>query len=369
MLEKRNRPAVLAVLATVLLLSSSVAGIAVADQPSTTIEEEDDVDGEEVIDSFVQRIETLETVEFERTSESTFNGNTTTTTVQVAVDLQDFQKRIDIVESPLGSNTTTVINESKSVTYDPSHDSVSEYEVSGEQILLPQLELLANESTVDYEFNGTETIDGQSAYVLDATPAQQADDDVELSMTVYVDTETHFPVQIVSETVTGDSTYSSTVTFRNVSVNQEIPDSTFELDLPDDVSSPTEEFAPDITSYDSHSALASNTAVSVPDTELANDFKFDSATVISSEDHRSVFIGYDNGDQSISVTTRAETTGSVDRSDQERYEAVTIGETTGYVYSHDDFTAVSWTTGQSYTVSGDLSEEEAIEIAESIEDE
>jgi outer membrane lipoprotein-sorting protein len=366
MLGKRRRPAVLAVLATALLLTSSVAGIAAAHQSSTIDAQSDETDGDEVVDSFLERIETLETVEFERTTESTYDGETATNTDRVAVDLDDFQKRIDTVDSSFGSNTTTVVNESTSVIYDPAHDTVSEFTVSGEQILLPRLEQLANESVLSYEFGGTETVDGRSAYVLEAVPEREVPEDTELSMTVYVDTETHFPIRVASESVTDDAEYSSTVTYRNVTVNEGIPDTRFELDLPDDVSTPTRDSPPEISTYDSYTALDANASVALPDAELADGFTFDGGTVISSDDRYSVFTSYSDGEQSVSVTVSADSSSGIDRSDYDRFEAVEIGDTTGYVYDGDDYASVYWTDAQSYTVSGDISAEQAVDIAESI---
>lgn len=368
MLSKRSRPAVLAVALSALLLSSSVAGLAVAGSPSTVDAQQDEsVDGDEVIDDFVDRIETLETVQFTRTSETVYNGSVTNSTERVVADLDDFQSRTDVLNASVGSNSTTVMNESKVVTYNPEYESVSEYEVTNQR-LLPQIEAFANESLVDYEYVGTESVDGQSTYVLEATPQRVQDSEVKTELTVYVNTETNFPVKTVTQVVGSDVEWRAEITYENVVINEEIPDSEFELEIPDDVTEPEVDFSPEVTQYDAYDALDSEANLSIPRAELADGYSFEGATVIAGDDFYSVHLSYTDGEEEISVSTRA-TNGAIDRSQSDHYDAVEIGDTTGYLYSGEDFVTLHWQDDQSYSLYGEITEEEATGIAESIQDE
>jgi hypothetical protein len=81
MVQYKSRPALLAVLASVMLLTTGIAGVAFAGTPSTPVAQTDETttdepDGEEVIDSFTERLNTLDTVEFTRITETESNGET-----------------------------------------------------------------------------------------------------------------------------------------------------------------------------------------------------------------------------------------------------------------------------------------------------
>ncbi|PHQ42227.1 hypothetical protein Z052_10510 [Halorubrum sp. C191] len=106
-----------------------------------------------------------------------------------------------------------MVNESTAVTYNAEENHVSEYEVWA-KTLLPQIELLANESLLSYEYRGTGTVDGREKYVLNAAPTEQYRSDIEMSTTVYVDAETYFQARIDSEIRTEEYTHSSAIASR-----------------------------------------------------------------------------------------------------------------------------------------------------------
>ena len=362
-----SRPAVLAIFLAAALVTSGVAGIAFAETPSTTdVQTTESADGDEVIDSFVERLSTLETVEFTRTTESEFSNETSTRTIHVAADLENFRKRTETVNTTVGSNTTTVMNKSAVVTYNADENTVSEYEISGERTLLPTLDILGNESAISYEFVGTDTIDGEDTYVLEATPQLQRDTDVEMSLTVSVDAETYFPVRMESETVSEEYTYSSTVTHSNVTLDGEIPESTFDLDVPADASEPSAYVGPDITSSESYDNISNQATLSLPAAELAGEFSFERGTIVDGEDYYSVSLRYTDGEETISVSTRAEPFDGSIYGDSDRYESVEIGETTGYRYTSDEFTSLHWEDDQVYSLYGEIDNGTAMDIAESI---
>jgi outer membrane lipoprotein-sorting protein len=366
----KRRPAILAVLVAAMLVTSGTAGVAFAAPSAIDDGQQDEtVDGDDVIEEFRTQMEALDTVQFTRTAEVTYDNETTTTTTRTVADLDDSQKRVEIVNATSGSNTTTVWNGSNVTTYYPDDERVSEYEVTG-TTLLPRVQGLVNESLITYEYNGTETVNGQETYVLEAvrTAEAQPSDDAEASATLYIDTETYFPVQLQSQVSTEDFSHTSTVTYENVTLGEEIPDETFELDLPDDVDDEPETTMPDVTRHDSYDSLTSDTDLSVPNATLPDGFSFDGGAVVHSEDFHSVSLSYTDGEESISVTTRTDPITSFDHSDSDRYEAVGVGDTTGYVYTSDDFLALYVEADQPYTIYGEISQETATDIADSILD-
>lgn len=364
----KRRPAILAVLVAAMLVTSGTAGVAFAATPAMDDgQQEERIDGDGVVEEFRDRIESLDTVQFTRTAEVTYRNETTTTTTRIAADLDDTQKRVERLAGE--TNTTTVWNGDNVTTYYPDENRVSEYEVTG-TTLLPRVQGLANESLITYEYSGIETVNGQETYVLEATrdAGTQQSADTEASATLYVDRETYFPVQVESEVRSEDFTHTSTVTYENVTVGEKIPDETFELDLPDDVDDGQEITTPDVTRHDSYDSLASETDLTVPEADLAHGFSFDGGAVVHADDFHSVSLSYTDGEESISVTTRADPITSFDHSDSDRYEAVEVGDTTGYVYTSDDFLALYVEGDQPHSIYGEISQETATDIAAAILD-
>lgn len=370
MISHKSRQALFAAIAAAMLLTSGTAGVALAATASANgVQDDETPDGDEVLGEFRDRIESLETVQFTRTEEMTYNNETNTRTVQVHADLTDEQKRVETLTTTMGSNTTTVWNGSSVETYYADENRVSEYEVTG-TTLLPRIEGLANESMVSYEYLGTETIDGQETYVLDAVPelGTQGDEDTEAEMTVYIDTETYFPVQVESHVESDEYEHSSTVHYDEVSLNEEISDSTFDLDLPDDVEEDRGNSLPDISSHDTYDSLVSDTDLSVPAVNLTDGFSFESGFTIDDEDFHSVSLTYTDGEESVSIIIRSEPITGLDYGDSDRFDAVEVGDTTGYLYTSEDYVSLYVEGDQPYTIHGELDEETSIDIADAVLD-
>ncbi len=374
MVQYKSSPAFLAVLASVMLLTTGIAGVAFAGAPSTPVAQTDETvtdepDGEEVIDSFNDRLETLDTVEFTRITEAETSGETLKSTEHISADLDGFQKRTDIVNSTYRDNTTTVVNETTSLTYNEDENTVTKFDYRGD-ILLPTLEQLGNESAINYEYLGTDTVDGQDVYVLEGSPTRQVTTETNTSLTVHVGTETHFPVQMAIDVESSeqDYNYSSTITYENVALNEDIPASTFDIDVPDNATDPTENLGPDISTYDTHDALQSNAKLSVPSADLGEGYEFDQARVIDGDGYYTISSTYTDGTNQITVSSQDE--NPFDYSEIEDYEEVSMGEDTGWYTEYDQFSFLHWDSdGQSYSLYGQLSEEETLDIAASITDE
>lgn len=374
MSERSRSSALLALLVTVSMLSTGIAGAALADSPSTTDAQpannsETTTDGEAVVENFTQRIETLETVEFTRTMESEFDNETMSNTVRVVADLESEQKRTETIASSHGSNTTTVINATHMTTYNADENTVNTFEYgsnSRDYSMLPQLTQLANESAVEYEFLGTGTLDGEEVYRLDATPTQTpAETDV--SLTVAVDTETYFPKQVTTEFSGEQYSVNSTRTYSNVSINEDVPESAFELDVPADATEPSFS-GPDIESYDDYASLQSDAELSLPAAELPADYEFEGARIIDGDNYYSVSLTYTDGDQRVHVGVQKNS--SFDWSERDGVDEVSLGDETGYYDDDGDYAFLHADTGeQAYYLYGQLDEDQLIDIGTAVVDE
>jgi hypothetical protein len=106
----------------------------------------------------------------------------------------------------------------------------------------------------------------------------------------------------------------------------------------------------------------------VPDAEIGDGFSFDEGTTIDGESYYAVTLAYSDGNRTVTITTQAESPGSFDYNESEMYEAVDINGTTGYLYTSDEFSLLSVEADQRYTVYGEVSNETAVDVAESIID-
>lgn len=365
--ERPRRSLPVAILLAALVVTSGIVGASLA-QPSANGAEmgkaNEDANGSEIITAFQQQIETLDTVEFTRITETEYDGETTTTTERVSADLEASEKRVETVESEWRDDVTTVVNESHSVMYNADENTVTEHRYYPDQ-LLPTIESLDNESLVSYEYRGTDTVEGQDVHVLAANIAEQAEANVEFDLTVYVGTDTYFPVQVAIENQADSSSgYSQTVTFEDVTLNEEIPDSAFELAVPDDATDPSE-VGPDISRYDDHDRLQSSADLSVPDAELSESYAFDHGRIVDGDGYYTVSATYADETDQVTVSTQGES--SVNYDELEDYNEVSIGGSTGWYAEYDETRLLHWdANGQSYSIYGQISEAEILALATSI---
>lgn len=161
---------------------------------------------------------------------------------------------------------------------------------------------------------------------------------------------------------------TSTVTYEDVTPNEEMPDSTFELDLPDNVADLRNNDGPSISEYDTYDAVVSNTDLSVPPADLTERFSFDSASAFEDGDINSVSVVYTNGEENVTVVVHAEPIAAVDYSEPDRFESVGIGDTTEYVENTEDFVSLYVEGDQPYTIHGQIDEKTAVDIADAVID-
>jgi outer membrane lipoprotein-sorting protein len=149
-------------------------------------------------------------------------------------------------------------------------------------------------------YNGTETVDGRTVYVLHVQPDNESLVD-EYEQTLWVDAEYFFPLRRHTEWKTDGERRSRTVTYENVSFDPDLDDAVFEYAPP--AEAPVErKDQPRIDTYSSTTALRAETNVSVPEPTLPPTFTLEYATEMDSRGIRNVALRYANATARITVT-------------------------------------------------------------------
>lgn len=367
-------------ISTLLLLSSiGTGGAAVSQQPPAVDRPAHDVqftpsnaadandstspDGDEVIERFEERLASLETALM--TYETTMQSDDRTITTERRLWLDRENSRVRTETETNRTNRITVRNESTIVTYDVENNRVNRINRSGETTPQTLLEPLVNGSELTYE--GREQIDGESAYRLDVEPSNALDSD-SVNVTLWLDSETYFPTRITTVSGSGDAAFTSTIRIQNVTLNEPIPDDRFTIDIPEDADR-RDHSTPDRTTYDSLSALQEDTAGPTPAPDVPDAYTFEKGVVTTGTDHDSVSLRYAADDELLYVMQRS--TSGYDFGESDTFQEVDVGNDTGYYteYEFDDDTTsvIVLPCGDvTYSVSGHLSKNESISVAESL---
>ncbi|WP_136718505.1 DUF2092 domain-containing protein [Halorientalis salina] len=384
MVPDNLRAALIAVTFGALVVASGVTGAAAMTDQSPTAEQPEEQtestssdadeqtdspspDGEEVIETFEERVSSLDTLVMAYETNVTMNDNRTMTTLQeMWVDYENDRIRTETETDR--TETITVRNESKTVTYDVENNQVNRFDNTGDTGPKTMVDRMLNNSELSYD--GRERLDGEQTYRLEVTPTNTDGMDGSVDATVWLDTDTYFPTKMATNIDSGESEYEMTAQFRNVTLNESIPDDRFTVDIPDDAEEPDHSM-PNRSTYDSLSALQDNTNRSVPDPDVPDAYNFDRGDVIDGDDYHAITLRYTNGDgESLHVATRSAT--GFNYSDSEQFDAVDVGNQTGYYtdYEYNGNTTsilVLDCADNSYSLSGRLSKEEIIDIGESLD--
>lgn len=365
----------------VVLSGVGIGGVVAAQQPSEHVqspqptqlstvdpggENESSPSGDEVVERFEERIESLETLAMTYETNVTVDENTTLTTTQTI--WADYENdRIRTERETNQTHTITVRNETGTVTYDVENNQVNRFNTSGDMSQLTPVDGLVNDTEITYE--GRERLDGQETYRLSVTPNTSNELSGSLNVTVWLDTETYYPTTVTSELEGGDHDYEMTAQLRNVTLNEPIDDDRFTIDVPEDAEEP-DYSVPEVTNYDSLSALRDDTNRSVPSPDVPDTYSFEQGYVTNGDDYHSITLRYTNDDdETLHVVKRPATEYDFDESDQ--YERIGVGNATGY-YSEYEFDGNTTSVvvlpceDTTYSVSGDLSRHGTVDVAESL---
>jgi outer membrane lipoprotein-sorting protein len=335
------------------------------DGPDDETDDSTPPSGDEVVETFRERVGSLETVVMTVETNVTVDGNRTMTTEQRTwVDYENGRLRSETETDR--TETITVRNESWTVTYDVKNEQVNRFENGGGTGPRTTVDRMLNSSDVSYE--GRERLDGEATYRLNVEPTNTGSMSGSVDATVWIDTETYFPEAVHIETDSENFGYEMDAQFRNVTLNASIPDDRFSIDIPEDAEEP-DYSTPDRTRYDSLSALRDGTNRSVPDPDVPDAFDFEEGSVIEGDDYHSITLQYADGEDTLHVSKRPAI--DYDYGESDRYETVTVGDHTGYYtefeYNETTTSVLVLPCGDStYSLFGDLSKEESVDVAESL---
>lgn len=381
MVPSNLRAALLAVtLGSLLVCSSVVTGAAVASQqptpeqpaqmtqPPTDANDSSAPDDDAVVETFRDRFTSIETVVMTVETDMQMNDDRSMSTEQrLWVDYENDRARIEREFN--GTETITVRNESETVVYSADENTLSTFNNTGSVGSRTMVSGMVNNSELSYET--TERLDGERTYRLDVTPtdsgAMAISDSVEA--TLWIDTETYFPEKFHVVSDSEDFDYEMTGEFRNVTLNEPIPDSQFEIDVPDDAEKP--DYASNMDTYDSLTAVEDGTEHTVPDPDVPDAYSFTEATVFNTSDHHSVNLRYES-DEGDTIGVTASDVTEFDEDARDSFETVVVNGHSAY---YAEFELGGNTTSSlmvtcsdtTYTVYGDLSKSETIDIAESLD--
>lgn len=342
-------------------------------QTDTTVPADDETNltTEEILQRHSEQLDSLETISMTVRSNVSSDEYSSSSTSEIWVDFENSQMRTE--QSSEYANTTTVRNDTGSVTYDADENTVRNSDLTFEdmnpketrQFSLP----LNNETDLTYE--GTEIINGTETYRLDVEP-QFNDTDRNVDATVWINAETYLPVQLESSMDSDSYSFESTVRFTDVSINETIPSERFSLDVPDDAERP-DHSTPEFESYESESELRENTSQSVPDPTLPENYTFENGYVTDGDDYSSVSMTYtDDADGAITVSqSNASVVGDSYYTESDQFENVSLGNHTGYYaeyeFGESNTSVLVWDDGDHrYSIYGSISRSTATDIAESI---
>ncbi|WP_222918913.1 DUF4367 domain-containing protein [Natrinema sp. SYSU A 869] len=321
-----------------------------------------------VVETFTDRMTSLDMVAMTYEMNMTFDTDRTTTTEQqMWIDSENNRTRTE--SSSEQTETITVSNESETVTYDVENNQVSRFDHSSDTSPQSPVEQLVTDNEFTYE--GQESLDGEETYRLDVNQTDGETMAESVDTTLWLDTDTYFPTKIVHDVSDDDYEYEMVVDIRNVSLNEPISDERFTIDIPEDAETPDN--SPfDRTTYDSLSDLRDDTNQSITSPDVPERYSFAEASVIKSDDFSMITFQYvTDSDDVVHVTKRPDSRSSYDYDQTDRYDAVDVGDHTGYYaeFEHDGATTSILRlncTNADYSISGDLSKEESIDVAESL---
>ncbi|WP_136715771.1 LolA family protein [Halorientalis salina] len=222
----------------------------------------------------------------------------------------------------------------------------------------------SDENRFGVRYNGTDTVDGRSVYVLHIAPDESnaSGDFSDYTQTIYVDTEYFFPLKFETEWTMDGEPVETTMTYRDVRFDPGLDDSTFQFSPPANATV-SEPALPEVDRYDSADALRADASMSVPDPDLPDSFELTGATRATGEWH-SVSLRYANATSQVTVSKN-------DMHFDGRDDATTVrvGDREATYQSIGTNGIVSWDCGEyRYSVSGSgVSKALLVQIGESVE--
>ena len=382
-----NRRSVLAAAVAVLLITSGCGGIRAfgGDTPSPP---DDDVAAE---------FDELETLSATRISTVRTGNETNRTRTTVRIDFEEPRRQYLSILDPAGrAGDVMVTNESVSLFYDASGNTVTRVPLAdgptsidrgqyyarivaaargGEQVENPSggvspLPVVPATSTTpevrhtieayDVTYLGTDSVAGRTTHGFRLTAASAAA--VDFNRTLWLDAEYYYPLRTNQTVHLRNETYHSETRVENVTFDADLPEGTFEFDVPEDA---TVETRDDTRTFDSPAALRENASMAVPDPEVPDGFEFEAARLFGNDSTR-MSIQYGSADGTLFVSKSSTVSDGTSRFGAG--ENVTVAGHDGRYLTTGQASLVTWACdGNDYSVVGaPLSRETVLAVAESV---
>ena len=299
---------------------------------------------------------------------SSFGGETTTMRALMMAKPPD-KSRFEYIEPAELAGTVKVRNGSTILTYDPAENLVTKMELRETECepfdmdYTEVIRSLLNETDISYE--GTESVNGRSAYVLNITPRDETELVQDITNTrAWIDCENWMLLGM--EIYGPDGNLAVKTEYRDITFNTGIPDSEFIFEVPEDAVVVEESFEDrmprEMTLEDARDNLSFD--MKTP-SYLPDGCEFDHAVVFG---ENRVSLMYTNGSELLHISEWV--SDAVDHIEPEISdpEVVSINGTDGEFGSElGFFNTLRWgVDGIEYSLSGTITKEEMLKVAESV---
>lgn len=321
-----------------------------------------DPDPETIADELEDRNSNIEDIQGERVT-TIENGNSTDRIVTEVVERPPLESRQEIIESSSEwqSEGDVIVNTGeKVISYNSEKNTVTEFEIEfdrdSEATPFASQEMIAealNDSEISYE--GTDTVADRDVHVIELT-----DDETDGTTTLWADQEFWYPLKYETTMGQGDRQVTTTMTYEEVTFNEDVDDDAFEFEPP--ANATVEEFEPPETqSLESAADVDAATPYEFVEPDLPERFSFTEATITEAGDSVTTLVSY----EAVDETVRFSLTNNTDR--DLTGESTEIGDTEGTVSELSGQTTVTWDcNGLRYSLSGELDREILIDSAASV---
>lgn len=317
-----------------------------------------DDEEQQLTDRVQTELSDVDSYEATVTSVTTVDGESTTVQQHVEADIDAGKTFVKTLAPDERRGDKLVSNGSTMWRFDASENAVTSFDSSSMVGALGNVSELFDDAADTYNItvNGTETVGGTGTYVAELTPEGDTG-----TMTVWLNTSSFFPVQVQQSFSVDNTTYETTMTYDNVTLNPGFDAERFEYEPPADATVETVEL-PDTEQFDSAAALREGTNRSVASPDLPDDFSFDKGSVITEDGDESVSLAYVNETASVRISQRPVGDHGLDG------ETITVAGRNATLSSFGDTVFVTWDCDDTrYTVGTTVSESFARSVVASID--
>ncbi|WP_436347887.1 outer membrane lipoprotein-sorting protein [Natronorubrum sp. FCH18a] len=333
--------------------------------PDEDLSDEELPDADALLEAAIDAESNVETVQGTQTV-TIDDGSESVTTTQNVWERAPDQYRADVVESDEPEPIDVMVTDGSTIwMYDEDDNEAVQMDLGFDQADREALNdgfVEAFTTDMNASVEGTDTVADRDVYVLELTA--DGDDALYESATLWIDQETDYPVkQEVTSSIGQELT--TTIAFEEVAFDEEIDDDVFAFEPPEDAE--IREFDDLVPQqYDDVDAADADVPFDLPHPDVPAEYTLESVLAGENMVGWSATLQYaDDTDSFLTVGVADEAQDPVFEPDSDPVEVGDVDATIREVT--ETRTIVEWTDdGLTYTVSGELADDELIAIAESI---